>query len=277
MSFLQKLFGGADRIAKNKTSRRNDYLVTENVSFATMEAFRHLKASLSVSMPRETGKKGTTIMMTSACPADGKTMVAVNIALTYAMSNAKIVLVDADVRKGRVARYFRKKSAPGLTDCLAGQVTLEEVTHKLPENENFSYITCGTHSPRPYELLESEEMKALLNKLKETYDYIIIDTPPVLLIPDALALVPEVDGTVVVCRHEVSFVSDIAKTLNTLSFAKANVLGVVVNDYTSAEKKGGYYGKYYYYEYAEAMAKTDEEEAAADQTDATTDDAEKKD
>ena len=162
MKFLQKLFVSADKIAKNKTSRKNNYLVTQNVSFATMEAFRHLKASLSVSMPKETGKKGTTIMMTSACPADGKTMVAVNIALTYALSEAKVILVDADVRKGRVARYFHKKSSPGLTDCLAGQVALEEVTHKLPENENFSYITCGTHSPRPYELLESEEMKSLL-------------------------------------------------------------------------------------------------------------------
>ncbi|MBR6703723.1 MAG: CpsD/CapB family tyrosine-protein kinase [Clostridia bacterium] len=266
MKFLQKLFVSADKVAKIKTSRRNNYLVTQNVSFATMEAFRHLKASLSVSMPKETGKKGTTVMMTSACPSDGKTMVAVNIALTYALSDAKVILIDADVRKGRVARYFHKKSSPGLTDCLAGQVSLEEVTNTLPENEHFSYITCGTHSPRPYELLESEEMKALLNRLKEEYDYIIIDTPPVLVIPDALALVSEVDGTVVVCRHEVSFISDIAKTLNTLTFAKANVLGVVVNDYTSMEKKKYGYSKYYYYEYADAVAKSNSAEVKPEET-----------
>ncbi len=267
MKFLQNLFVSADKIALRKTSRKNNYMVTKNVSFATMEAFRHLKASLSVSMPKQSGKKGTTVMMTSACPSDGKTMVAVNSALTYALSDAKVILIDADVRKGRVARYFHKKSTPGLTDCLAGQATLEEITHKLPENEHFSYITCGTHSPRPYELLESDEMKALLRTLKEEYDYIIIDTPPVLLIPDALALVPEVDGTVVVCRHEVSFISDIAKTLNTLAFAKANVLGVVVNDYTSQERKKYGYSKYYYYEYADAMNKaTQTEEVTIEQT-----------
>lgn len=224
-----------------------EYLITDDISFDVSEAFRHLKATLSVSMPKKTNGEGVTIMMTSACPEDGKTTVAVNLGLMHALSDAKVLLLDADVRKGRVARYFKKRPSPGLSDCLSGQATLEEVTRKTPINDNFFYISCGTHSPRPYELLESSEMKKLLKELKNKYDYILIDTPPLLTHSDALALVPEVDGTVLVFRHEVSYVSDIAKTLNTLNFAKANVLGIVVNDYTTQEGE-----RYKYYNYAEA-------------------------
>ena len=231
---------------------REEYLITEDVSFSVTEAFRNFKASLSVSMPKKSNGEGTAILFTSANAGEGKTTVATNLALMYAMSDAKVILVDADVRKGRVAKYFKTRSQPGLSDCLSGQVTLEEVTHNDTKNANFSYITCGTHSPRPYELLESEEMKNILTTLKQNYDYVIIDTPPLPALSDALALVPETDGVVVVCRHRISHVGEIAKTLNTLSFAKANILGVVVNDFM-AEEMGGYgygyrygYGKYGY-------------------------------
>ena len=236
-------------LAKKKNSARMEYLLTENISFEVTEAFRNFKASLTVSMPKKQECDGTVIVMTSACPEDGKTTVSVNLALMFAMSEAKVVLVDADVRKGRVARFFRRRSAPGLADYLSGQADLKEIVHTASDNENFSYITCGTHSPRPYELLESEEMKNLIADLKAEYDYVIIDTPPLLLVSDALALTSESDGTVVVCRHQVSYVSDIAKTLNTLSFAKANVLGVVVNDYEARESLSYRADRYKYYSY----------------------------
>ena len=245
--------------AKKSNSHRNEYLLTQNVSFNVAEAFRNLKASISLSIPKKQAGEGTVIVMTSACPEDGKTTVSVNLALMFAMSEAKVVLVDADVRKGRVARFFRRRSAPGLADYLSGQADLKEIVHTASDNENFSYITCGTHSPRPYELLESEEMKNLIADLKAEYDYVIIDTPPLLLVSDALALTSESDGTVVVCRHQVSYVSDIAKTLNTLSFAKANVLGVVVNDYEARESLSYRADRYKYYSYCyDSTAETEQ-------------------
>ena len=209
---------------------RVEYLLDKNVSFEVQEAFRNFKASLTVSMPKKTGA-GSVVMITSACPGDGKTTVTVNLALTFAMSDVKVVLVDADVRKGRVSRYFKARSAPGLSDYLSGQATLEQVTRKVAQHDNLSYISCGTHSPRPFELLESEEMQSLLAELKTKYDYVIVDTPPVMVVSDALALVPATDGVVLVCRHEMSSVSDIAKALDKLQFAKANILGTVINDY----------------------------------------------
>ena len=230
-----------------RRSHRSEYLLNKNTPFDVTEAFRNLKASLSVSVPKK--ENGVAIMVTSAYPEDGKTTVTTNLALMFAQSDAKVVLVDADIRKGRIAKYFKRKSAPGLSDCLSGQATLEEVIHNSHINENLSYITCGTHSPRPYELLESEEMKKLVQELRTRFDYVIIDTPPVLLISDALALSPSTDGAVLVCRHQVSYISDIERALNTLEFAKAKVLGVVVNDYKAPKvsKIYGGYKKYYYY------------------------------
>ena len=245
---------------KPHTSRRAEYLLNDKTPFDVTEGFRNLKAALSVSVPKKA--HGVSIMATSAYPEDGKTTVTVNLALMFAVSNAKVVLVDADIRKGRVAKYFKRKSAPGLSDCLSGQATLDEVIHNSHINENLSYITCGTHSPRPYELLESEEMRNLMEELKLRYDYVIIDTPPVLLISDALALAPMTDGAVLVCRHQVSFVSDISRALSQLQFAKANVLGVVVNDYKAPPRgKYGYgYKKYYYYSYGYSYGSTNPED-----------------
>lgn len=256
MDFFSFLFGW--KLAKKSSHRRKDskkkhrsnraeYLLSEETPFDVTEAFRNLKAALSVSVPKKEG--GVTIMTTSAYPEDGKTTVTVNLALMFALSDAKVILLDADIRKGRVAKYFKHKSAPGLSDYLSGQNTLDEVIHHSHVNDNLSFIACGTHSPKPYELLESEEMKSLLDELRKRYDYIIIDTPPVLLLSDALALATVTDGTVVVCRHQVSYISDIERALDTLSFAKANVLGVVVNDYKELKTSKGYggYKKYYYY------------------------------
>ena len=229
------------------TSTRTEYLLNDETPFDVTEAFRNLKASLSVSVPKKEG--GTVIMMTSAYPEDGKTTVTTNLALMFALSYAKVILIDADIRKGRIAKYFNKRTSPGLSDYLSGQKTLDEVVYHSKKYEHLSYITCGTHSPKPYELLESDEMKKLLEQLRKEYDYIIIDTPPVLLISDALAVAPFTDGVALVCRHQVSYVSDIARALNSLNFAKANVLGVIVNDY-KAPKAGKFYGgykKYYYY------------------------------
>ncbi len=231
-----------------KVSRRKAYLLNENTPFNVTEAFRNLKASISVSVPKHK-KGGVSLLATSSYPEDGKTTVVTNLAMMFAQSDAKVVVVDADIRKGRVAKYFGRHTAPGLSDLIAGNATLEEVLKPSGVNKNLFVIPCGTHSPKPYELLESEAMKAINEQLKEQFDYVFFDTPPILVVSDAMALAPQMEGTILITRHMVSYVSDISKSLNTLKFAKANILGVIVNDYHSKEDKsyGGY--KKYNYKY----------------------------
>ena len=279
MGLLTRIFNHAGKKRKNKMatgsggSHRGEYLLGKKTPFELTEAFRNLKATISVSVPKkESG--GVAIMVTSSYPEEGKTTVAVNLSVMFAQSNAKVILLDCDIRKGRVAKYFGEKSAPGLSDYLSGQVDLAGSikTAKVYGGE-FDYISCGTRSPKPYELLESEGMTTLLNELRTKYDYIIVDTPPVLLVSDALALAPKMDGTVVVCRHMESYVSDIARTLNSLTFVKANMLGVIVNDYEEKVQKGysyggykkGYYSRYgYKYGYRYEYGSTNPEDTAVE-------------
>ena len=271
MGFFDKIkvFRREKTLKKHKSTRK-EYLLNENTSFDVTEAFRNLKASLSVSMPAKQG--GTVITITSSYPEDGKTTVTANLALMFAMSDAKVVLIDADIRKGRIAKYFKEKTSTGLSDYLSGLVSLDEVLHCTSINEKLSFIPCGTHSPKPYELLESDKMIQLLDELKEKFDYIVIDTPPVLLVSDALAIAPKTDGTVLVCRHNLSYVSDMQRSLSTLNFAKANVLGIVVNDYRAPQGKGygygGYHGYYHYSKYGYEYGYTADSEESSNSEDA---------
>lgn len=236
-------------VKKAVDSKENSsFLLSENSPFNLVEAFRKLKVSLSVSVPKKENR-GISITVTSSYPEDGKTTVSVNLALMFAMSSsAKVLIVDSDIRKGRIAKIFGGKTKPGLSEYLSGQATLEQVIRKSEANENLNYIACGTHSPKPYELLESEKMKELDEQLRERYDYIIYDTTPTLLVSDGIAIASITDGTVIVCRHLHSYESDLAKCINTLKFAEINILGVVVNDYKNlAEKRVGGYKRYYDY------------------------------
>jgi capsular exopolysaccharide synthesis family protein len=238
------------QIAEARKQENQRFVLDENTPFNVTESFRKLKAGLSVSVPKHE-KGGVSISVTSSYPEDGKTTVSINLAVMFAMSSkARVVIVDADIRKGRVANYFNGKSAPGLSEYLSGQVTLEEVIRKSGLNENLDYISCGTHSPKPFEMLESDVMKELDKLLRERYDYVIYDTSPLLLVSDALAIAPLTDGTVIVCRHMRSYVRDLTKTVNTLKFSKVNVLGVVLNDFKRTGKKVVGYKNYYEEKYS---------------------------
>jgi capsular exopolysaccharide synthesis family protein len=226
-------------VKRKKTTiqqKRKSYLLNEETPFAVTEAFRNLKASISVSVPKNK-EGGVSIVVTSSFPEEGKTTVSSNLALMFAQSDMKVVLVDADIRKGRVAKYFKTENSVGLSDLISGQATLEEVLQQSKINENLYIIPCGTSSPKPYELLESEPMRALNETLKKQFDYVFYDTPPILVVPDVIALAPKTEGTILVTRYMASYVSDIQKSLNSLRFAKANILGTIVNDYHAKENK----------------------------------------
>ena len=246
MKMTNKVFGKKDN--NQPLTKRQNYLIEQGKTpYSVTEAFRKIKVALSVSVPKHE-KGGVSIALTSSYPEEGKTTVSVNLAMTFAMSSKhKIIIVDTDIRKGLVSKYFKQKNTPGLSEYLSGVATLDEVVKPSKVLDNLSFIPCGSRSPKPYELLESDAMKELDKKLREQYDYVIYDTAPLLLFADAMAVGQKADGVAVVCRHMVSYENELEKTLNTLKFANINILGVIVNDFKLSEQRvgGARHSRYY--------------------------------
>lgn len=235
---------------KTHTSKRKTYLLSEQSPFNLTEAFRNLKMSLSVSIPKRHDSVGSSFLCCSSYPMEGKTMTATNIALMFAQqSNVKVVLVDTDLRAGRIGNYFKMCHTPGLSDYLSGQATLDEILKPCKGTPNLYIITRGTQTARPYELLSDDVMKRLNDELKARFSYVFYDSAPLRVVPDALAVAAIADGTFLVVRHQFSYQSDIRQANESLQFVKASVLGIVVNDYKPEKyKKQNSRSAYYSYD-----------------------------
>lgn len=252
------------------TSERTTYLLGEDTPFAVTEAFRNLKTMLSVSLPKTDASIGSSFLCSSSYPSEGKTTVAVNTALmlSYDKPNAKVVIVDTDLRAGRVSKFFGVHHVPGLSDYLSGQATLDQILHPSPVSPNLYVICRGTRTARPYELLADDGFKALNAELKKSFAYVIYDSAPFMVVSDALAVAPVADGTLLIARYNYSKESDIRAAEESLKFVKANVLGIVVNDYApdSFSKKDYRQTQYYSYgAYAKAAKKAQEQEKKEEQ------------
>lgn len=239
----------AEKMAKE--GRKTSYLISESSSFAVTEAFRSLKMTLSVSMAKENDGLGQSFLCTSSYPSEGKSTVAANTALMLAHSNVKVVLVDTDLRAGRVSKYFKTPHTPGLSDYLAGHASLSDILIQTTVNPNLYVICRGTHTARPYELLADRVFSELNAELKKNFAYVLYDSPPFRLVSDALAVAPAVNGTFLVTRYKYSYQTDIRAALDALRFVKANVLGIVVNDFKPERfaKKNSLYSRYGYHSY----------------------------
>lgn len=223
----------------------NRDLVIKNADPMLSEALRATRINLMYTLS-DLGEGGKTIMITSALSAEGKTTTAINLAATFAQTEMKVLLVDADLRKPRLHTYLEVKNKEGLANYLGGFVPIENVLNRMNEF-NFDYITAGDIPPNPAELLSSSKFSDFLEKVKGIYDYIIIDTPPVNAVADALSIVPAVNNVVFVCRCGTSLSTEMKKAVSALEFAHAKILGFITID--SPNKRVDYYTKYsaYYY------------------------------
>ncbi len=212
------------------------------------ESFKNIRANLMFALA---GKKGQPkiILFTSAEQGDGKSTTCINVASAYADSNAKVLVIDADLRRPKIARYANvDKKTTGLSDYLGGFCTLDEAIYS-PEDLNFDCIFSGRVPPNPSELLMIEDVENMLKTLTERYDYIFIDTPPVGIVSETIYLTQFVTGVVVVIKKDSSHFTAVREAISLLKFAKANILGFVVNDAFDAKSKKYYYKRrYYYYE-----------------------------
>jgi capsular exopolysaccharide synthesis family protein len=184
------------------------------------------------------------IVVTSATPGEGKTTTVVNLAVAFAQTGARVCLVDADLRRPRVAKSLGIPNWSGLTTALVNKESPAGYFQSTME-PGLSALTSGPIPPNPAELLGSSRMTTLLAELEERFDIVLVDSPPVLAVTDAAVLAPKVGGVVLVTRAGVVGRHQALRAKEALEAVKANVLGVVLSAVT-AEGRDGYY--YYYYQ-----------------------------
>ena len=235
---------------KNVQSNSKVINITNDANFRLVESYKALRTNLMFSLPQKEGVKCRKLLFTSAGPGEGKTTTTVNLAVTLSQTESRVLLIDADMRKPTVHKYFNIESRVGLSNLLSGMNKKEECIQRLNNMPNLSVITSGILPPNPSELLSCTAMKRLLAECEKEYDYIIIDTPPVNVVTDALALVKSVDGVAFVTAQGKSTYPDSAKAVETLRFANANIIGVIINRCHSHKKsKNSNYGNYGTYSY----------------------------
>lgn len=231
-------------LAKQKKDRdfeqQRKHILSRNSDFYTREAYKSLRTNIIFSIPAEGCRK---VCVTSAAASEGKSITALNLAISFAETDQRVLLIDGDLRRPNQSRLLDKKASPGLSNVLAGLSGDKDVIHKgvFP---HLDIIFSGDIPPNPSELLGHERMQQLLERLSGQYDYIFIDTPPVNVVTDASVLSRLLDGVLFVVRRNESESDSVLYAVSQLEFAEAKLLGFILNgaDIGSSSRYG--YGKY---------------------------------
>jgi len=209
---------------------------------AFAESLRGLRSSL-LYLPFE-GDRPKTILITSAAPNEGKSTVALNLAITMALAKVRVLLVDADLRRGTLHRWVDRESAPGLSDLLQGTASLEKCV--LPTSFcGLDLIAHGEETQNPGELFLGVRLDQFLRDIYGLYQYVIFDSSPIMAADDATSLAPKLDASIFVVRFYHSSARASKRALELLRDRQANVLGIVCNDVSQM------HDEYYQYKYPE--------------------------
>ncbi len=230
------------KIARINEERKN--ILSSKSGFYQREAYKTLRTNVNFALTDVEGCK--TIIVTSAMQSEGKSLTALNLAISLAQTDNKVVIIDCDLRRPKLGRLLNVSSQIGLSNILMKPEGLEEALLHSKEH-GIDAILAGDIPPNPSELLASVRMQNLLDALRGSYDYIIVDTPPVDMVIDAVVLAPLTDGILFVVRANQSERGAIIHAMEQLEYAKARVLGFVLNGMD--EDSGVGYGKYRYSKY----------------------------
>ena len=206
------------------------------------ESYRSIRTSLLLSAAAPDLR---TILLTSPLPEEGKSVTASNLAVALAQTGKQTLLIDADLRKPRQHRIFRTRNTDGLTNFLTSDVDLKTLV-KMTDVANLYLINSGPLPPNPAELLGSSRMRKLIEDMKEHFSYILLDTPPMLTVTDALVVGPAVDGVILLVWGDKTPREALAEARTNLDNTGIKVLGVIINN-LDVRKHGYSYRKYHYY------------------------------
>jgi len=215
-----------------------DLITITNPNSSAAEAFRTLRTNIQFS---SIDKKAQVVCITSACPCEGKSTIAANLAVVLAETGKKTLLIDCDLRKPTQHKVFSISNITGISDLLAGKVVFEKAVQESGV-DNLQILASGTRPPNPSELLASTKIKKFITALRMMYDFIIIDTPPVLLVTDPQLLADYTDGYLLVLASGQVDKDAAKKAQDLLQKVNAKILGAVLNKFETS--KGSYYGNY---------------------------------
>lgn len=236
------------RKKKNESSVNSAFLakkrlLNENSSFAVKEAYNAIRTKL---MFTGKGEKCPVFAVTSSLMHDGKTTNAVNLAVSIANADKKVLLIDADLRKPTVHRYFGIENKDGLSEILAGLTN--EIRIRSTQTENLNILPSGQIPPNPAELLGSKQMDTLLDYVRKYFDYVIIDTPPINVVTDTAILAEKLTGYVFVVQGGKNHYNEVNYAIETLNQMNGRIVGFVLNDVSGkAQQKYSYRGRNYGY------------------------------
>jgi capsular exopolysaccharide synthesis family protein len=216
----------------------------KEIAFFASEAYKTIRTNLLFSFSKSSDR---VVLVTSSEPGAGKSVTTANLAITMAQTNARVLIIDADMRKPRQHKVFGVSNANGLSKLLSGLSGLDNTSLFCNVAENVDLIPAGPTPPNPAELLVSPTMGQLIKELSSVYDYILIDTAPVGAVSDALSLLSFVQNTVIVARHAQTPYPDIKKSISSITSLGGSVLGVVLTDTTRRNRTYNYGSKYYKY------------------------------
>ncbi|MEX0779967.1 MAG: polysaccharide biosynthesis tyrosine autokinase [Balneolales bacterium] len=215
--------------------------IHDSMSYAS-ESYRRLLNNLLYSQPDDPFKS---ILITSPSPAEGKSSVIGNLAVTLAESGKKVLIIDCDLRRPRLHKMWGLTLKPGLVDVLFNKTSTEKVIQPTIM-ENLDIISSGMKAPNPGALLQSQRMKQLIKELKENYDIVLIDSPPFGIITDAAPLIQSTDGVIVSVRFNQTKESELDQCLENLNYIRANILGTTLLAYDYKKGTGDPYEAAHY-------------------------------
>ena len=198
------------------------FITSEMPKSISAEAYRSLRTSIKFS---SVDKPIKTIVVTSSIPGEGKSTISGNLAITLSQSGARVLLIDCDLRKPSIHKKFRVVNDLGLTDILVDKCSLKDVIKKI--DEYLFMITAGTIPPNPSEIVGSNSMEDLIKELSLSFDYIVMDTPPVIPVTDPLLLAAKSDATIIVVRARKTKEKIIRQTYDELIKVNSNIIGSI--------------------------------------------------
>ena len=251
MQPVPELSGVAERPIEAKEARvaMDEHMVEitlEERQSPMAEAYRHLRTSLLFS---SAGKPPQSILVTSSQPSEGKTTTAVNTAISLAQTGAKVLVIDADMRRPRLHSVFGVSNAEGLSTILSSDMKAEEIL-KIIQYENdakLHLLPSGPIPPNPAELIGSEQMANLLKSMQEHFTHVVVDSPPIASFTDGVLVASMVDGVILVVHSGKSSRQVVRRSRQLLQDINAKVFGVVLNNVNLRSQDNYYYYQSYYH------------------------------